>query len=109
MLRSHSHPCIVAVQVPASLADLADPADPAGLVGPALPALQVYLHEISDPRYTALTGSLGYVSLGVGVVIGEGTCTGPTDALRLCWGWQQAHLLGDHVQHLLTMRKVSLH
>lgn len=30
----------------------------------------VYLHEIADPRYQALTGSLGYVSLGVGVVIG---------------------------------------
>jgi uncharacterized membrane protein len=30
----------------------------------------VYLHEIADPRYKAVTGSLGYVSLGVGVVIG---------------------------------------
>lgn len=30
----------------------------------------VYLHEIADPRYQPLTGSLGYVSLGVGVVIG---------------------------------------
>lgn len=34
-------------------------------------AAMVYLHEIADPRYTAVTGSLGYVSLGVGVVIGE--------------------------------------
>jgi hypothetical protein len=33
-------------------------------------ALQVYLHEIADPRYQALTGSLGYISLGIGVVIG---------------------------------------
>jgi hypothetical protein len=30
----------------------------------------VYLHEIADPRYQAVTGSLGYVSLGIGVVIG---------------------------------------
>jgi hypothetical protein len=30
----------------------------------------VYLHEIADPRYKALTGSLGYVSLGIGVVVG---------------------------------------
>jgi hypothetical protein len=30
----------------------------------------VYLHEIADARYKAVTGSLGYVSLGIGVVIG---------------------------------------
>ena len=30
----------------------------------------VYLHEIADPRFKAVTGSLGYISLGVGVVIG---------------------------------------
>lgn len=28
------------------------------------------LTEIADPRYKALTGSLGYISLGIGVVIG---------------------------------------
>jgi hypothetical protein len=33
-------------------------------------AAMVYLHEIADPRYKAVTGSLGYISLGVGVVIG---------------------------------------
>jgi hypothetical protein len=31
---------------------------------------RVYLHEIADPRYKAVTGSLGYISLGIGVVIG---------------------------------------
>lgn len=30
----------------------------------------VYLHEIADPRFRAVTGSLGYISLGVGVVFG---------------------------------------
>jgi hypothetical protein len=30
----------------------------------------VYLHEIALPQYKTLTGSLGYVSLGLGVVIG---------------------------------------
>jgi hypothetical protein len=30
----------------------------------------VYLHEIADPRFKAVTGSLGYISLGIGVVIG---------------------------------------
>ncbi|KAF6255166.1 major facilitator superfamily domain-containing protein [Scenedesmus sp. NREL 46B-D3] len=33
-------------------------------------AAMVYLHEIADARYKAVTGSLGYVSLGIGVVIG---------------------------------------
>jgi hypothetical protein len=30
----------------------------------------VYLHEIAVPKFKALTGSLGYISLGIGVVIG---------------------------------------
>lgn len=30
----------------------------------------VYLHEIALPQYKAITGSLGYVSLGIGVVLG---------------------------------------
>jgi hypothetical protein len=30
----------------------------------------VYLHEIALPDYKTVTGSLGFVSLGVGVVIG---------------------------------------
>jgi hypothetical protein len=30
----------------------------------------VYLHEIALPEYKAVTGSLGYVSLGIGVVLG---------------------------------------
>lgn len=30
----------------------------------------VYLSEIALPEYKAVTGSLGYVSLGLGVVIG---------------------------------------
>lgn len=30
----------------------------------------VYLHEIALPEYKSLTGSLGYVSLGIGVVLG---------------------------------------
>ena len=30
----------------------------------------VYLHEIALPQYKTLTGSLGYVSLGIGVVVG---------------------------------------
>lgn len=30
----------------------------------------VYLHEIADPHFRAVTGSLGYISLGVGVVFG---------------------------------------
>jgi hypothetical protein len=30
----------------------------------------VYLYEIADPRYKAVTGSLGYISLGAGVVLG---------------------------------------
>ena len=33
-------------------------------------AAMVYLHEIATPKNKALTGSLGYISLGVGVVIG---------------------------------------
>lgn len=30
----------------------------------------VYLVELADPRYKAVTGSLGYISLGAGVVLG---------------------------------------
>ena len=30
----------------------------------------VYLHELAVPKFKALTGSLGYISLGIGVVIG---------------------------------------
>jgi hypothetical protein len=30
----------------------------------------VYLHEIALPQYKSVTGSLGYVSLGLGVVLG---------------------------------------
>jgi hypothetical protein len=30
----------------------------------------VYLHEIALPEYKSVTGSLGYVSLGIGVVLG---------------------------------------
>lgn len=30
----------------------------------------VYLHEIALPQYKTVTGSLGYVSLGIGVVVG---------------------------------------
>lgn len=30
----------------------------------------VYLYELADPRYKAVTGSLGYISLGAGVVLG---------------------------------------
>lgn len=30
----------------------------------------VYLHEIARPEYKSVTGSLGYVSLGIGVVLG---------------------------------------
>jgi hypothetical protein len=30
----------------------------------------VYLHEIALPQYKTVTGSLGFVSLGIGVVIG---------------------------------------
>jgi MHS family proline/betaine transporter-like MFS transporter len=33
-------------------------------------AAMVYLHEIATPKFKALTGSLGYISLGLGVVIG---------------------------------------
>jgi hypothetical protein len=33
-------------------------------------AAMVYLYEIADPRYKAVTGSLGYISLGAGVVLG---------------------------------------
>jgi hypothetical protein len=33
-------------------------------------AAMVYLHEIALPQYKTLTGSLGYVSLGLGVVLG---------------------------------------
>jgi hypothetical protein len=30
----------------------------------------VYLHEIALPEYKTVTGSLGFVSLGIGVVVG---------------------------------------
>lgn len=60
-------------------------------------AAMVYLHEIADPRWKALTGSLGYISLGVGVVIGilmvvAVTNIIPADAL-LVWGWRIPFLL----------------
>lgn len=55
-------------------------------------AAMVYLHEIADPRYKAVTGSLGYISLGIGVVIGilavvMMVSLVPADAL-LVWGWR---------------------
>eukprot|EP00882_Tetradesmus_deserticola_P033950 GHRQ01038832.1.p1 GENE.GHRQ01038832.1~~GHRQ01038832.1.p1 ORF type:complete len:105 (+),score=46.04 GHRQ01038832.1:365-679(+) len=57
----------------------------------------VYLHEIADVRYKAVTGSLGYVSLGVGVVIGLLTVITiisvvPAEAL-LVWGWRVPFLM----------------
>lgn len=62
----------------------------------------VYLHEIALPQYKSLTGSLGYVSLGIGVVLGIlvvaaviYTVSGGAElALRVCgclcdqWGWE---------------------
>lgn len=33
-------------------------------------AAMVYLVELANPRYKAVTGSIGYVSLGAGVVMG---------------------------------------
>lgn len=51
----------------------------------------VYLHEIADPRYKAVTGSLGYVSLGVGVVIGilvvVCVISVVPERAMLIWGW----------------------
>jgi hypothetical protein len=82
--------------LPRSGADPADLTAPADCTAPA--ALQVYLHEISDPRYTALTGSLGYVSLGIGVVIGECGCGCRECRLLVLWivmCAQCAHLNGS--------------
>uniref|UniRef100_A0A383VCS5 Major facilitator superfamily (MFS) profile domain-containing protein n=1 Tax=Tetradesmus obliquus TaxID=3088 RepID=A0A383VCS5_TETOB len=60
-------------------------------------AAMVYLHEIADARYKAVTGSLGYVSLGVGVVIGILVVVMvisliPGEAL-LVWGWRVPFLM----------------
>lgn len=30
----------------------------------------VYLVELANPKYKAVTGSIGYISLGAGVVLG---------------------------------------
>lgn len=54
----------------------------------------VYLHEIALPQYKSVTGSLGYVSLGIGVVLGilvvaavlytlsSGGCIAPEHSVR---------------------------
>ncbi|KAF6255165.1 major facilitator superfamily domain-containing protein [Scenedesmus sp. NREL 46B-D3] len=60
-------------------------------------AAMVYLHEIADARYKAVTGSLGYVSLGIGVVVGLLTVIMimslvPAEAL-LVWGWRVPFLM----------------
>eukprot|EP00775_Hariotina_reticulata_P013429 gene13429-13557_t len=53
---------------------------------------EVYLHEIADPRYRALTGSLGYISLGIGVVIGILAVVMIVNLVHgealLVWGWR---------------------
>lgn len=60
-------------------------------------AAMVYLHEIADPRYKAVTGSLGYISLGVGVVIGILVVICVTQLISpenlLVWGWRIPFLL----------------
>eukprot|EP00879_Flechtneria_rotunda_P003299 GHRR01003524.1.p1 GENE.GHRR01003524.1~~GHRR01003524.1.p1 ORF type:complete len:498 (+),score=121.17 GHRR01003524.1:1133-2626(+) len=60
-------------------------------------AAMVYLHEIADPRYKSVTGSLGYISLGIGVVVGIlmvvlVISVIPADAL-IVWGWRVPFLM----------------
>jgi len=60
-------------------------------------AAMVYLHEIAVPKFKALTGSLGYISLGIGVVIGilmtvlMVAVTSP-EAFEV-WGWRVPFLI----------------
>eukprot|EP00878_Enallax_costatus_P018375 GHUV01019343.1.p1 GENE.GHUV01019343.1~~GHUV01019343.1.p1 ORF type:complete len:409 (+),score=85.82 GHUV01019343.1:278-1504(+) len=60
-------------------------------------AAMVYLSEIALPEYKAVTGSLGYVSLGVGVTVGilvVAAVTGRTPAAAMMvWGWRVPFLL----------------
>eukprot|EP00775_Hariotina_reticulata_P003883 gene3883-4138_t len=71
---------------------------PTGLaMGGEFGAAMVYLHEIALPEYKAVTGSLGYVSLGIGVVLGILVVAAvinliPSSAM-LVWGWRVPFLL----------------
>lgn len=60
-------------------------------------AAMVYLYEIADPRYKALTGSLGYISLGAGVVLGilvvAGLISAVPESAMLVWGWRVPFLM----------------
>ncbi|KAF8068166.1 shiA [Scenedesmus sp. PABB004] len=60
-------------------------------------AAMVYLVELANPRYKALTGSLGYISLGSGVVLGilvvAATMAGLSEEALLAWGWRVPFLL----------------
>lgn len=46
--------------------DLTFVCHPGGEFGAAM----VYLIELANPKYKAVTGSIGYVSMGAGVVLG---------------------------------------
>mgnify|MGYP001807579030 CR=1 FL=1 len=66
-------------------------------------AAMVYLHEIALPEYKSVTGSLGYVSLGIGVVLGIlvvaaviYTVTGGGAGVGPNGGWQLPDENGGH-------------
>jgi hypothetical protein len=68
----------------------------------------VYLYEIADPRYKAVTGSLGYISLGAGVVLGILVVAAIISAIPECeWSCtEQLRLLQQrqHQQHAIMRR-----